>query len=86
MLKLLDKFRKPVKTEEEDPTDGSDNEIPSEVLTAISKMKLKSNQSIMVTVSKKVVTKERQDPKSGTNELLSRDTIKTHKLTVLQTK
>ena len=85
MLKLLDNFRKKRRlsaVKEEDPTDN--DEIPYDIMQAISKMRLAPDQTVIVTVSRKTVTRERQDPLSGGTQLLSRDTTQTHKLSIIK--
>jgi hypothetical protein len=60
------------------------HEIPEDILAQISKMNLKPNEMVIVTLTTKTVTKERQDPITGSKELLSRDTMNTHKLSLVR--
>lgn len=89
MLKLLDKLtgkRSLSAVNEDDPTvDVEGRELPDDILASISKLKLGPRQTVMVTISNKVVTKERQDPLTGSSELLCRNTTRSHKLTIVQT-
>lgn len=58
--------------------------LPVNILEEISKMNLKQNQMVVVTLTNKVVTRERADPTTGEKKLLSTDTSQTHSFSVIQ--
>jgi hypothetical protein len=62
----------------------SDHGLPINIIEEISKMNLKQNQMVVVTMTNKVVTRERADPKTGEKKLLSTDTSQTHSFSVIQ--
>jgi adenylate kinase family enzyme len=59
-------------------------EYRNNILEEISKLNLKQNQMVVVTLTNRVVTRERSDPKTGEKKLLSTDTSQTHSLSVIQ--
>lgn len=76
MLSLFKSKSKPI---EQDITG-----VPNNILEEISKLNLKQNQMVVVTLTNRVVTRERSDPNTGEKKLLSTDTSQTHSLTVIQ--
>jgi hypothetical protein len=86
---LLDIFRpkkplqQPIPRVQEDD-DETPVDIPANILSAISMLNLKPNEMVMVTINKKVVTKERQDPNTGSKELMSRNTTNSHTLSIVR--
>jgi hypothetical protein len=76
MLSLFKSKSKPI---EQDITG-----VPNNILEEISKLNLKQNQMVVVTLTNRVVTRERSDPKTGEKKLLSTDTSQTHSLSVIQ--
>jgi hypothetical protein len=85
---LLDSLKRkkdvPLETVKEEEVEDAHREIPADILAKISMMNLQPNEMVIVTFTTKTVTKERQDPITGSKELLSRDTINTHKLSLVR--